>query len=67
MRSFYRFHILDPIFFSKDLRITMQQIGMSNEWHFERQDDISTVAYWYQGEPHAPFPELPDRKYREPR
>jgi hypothetical protein len=21
-------------------------------------DDIASVAYWYQSEPHAPFPEM---------
>ena len=29
------------------------------------QDDISSVAYWYQTLPTAPFPELPDRDYLE--
>ena len=58
----YRFHILDPIRFAKDLRITMQAIG----WRLDRrylplQDDIASVAYWYQAEPHAPFPALGSR------
>jgi len=26
-----------------------------------QEDDISSVAYWYQQEPHAPFPKLPGR------
>ena len=67
MRGFYRFHILDPIFFSEDLKVTVQQIGTCNTGLFERQDDVSTVAYWYQSEPHMVFPELPSREYRKPR
>ena len=67
MRGFYRFHILDPIMFSQNLKITIQQIGMCNTGYFNRQDDISTIAYWYQTEPHNQFPTLPNREYREPR
>ena len=67
MRSFYRFHIMDPIRFKQDLRVTVQQIGICNRGLFERQDDISTVAYWYQSEPHVPFPALPSSEYRWPR
>jgi hypothetical protein len=64
--TLYRFHVLDPVFFRTDLRITMQDIG----WRADRrrlplQDDIASVVYWYQTEPHAKFPELPGRDYRE--
>ena len=59
MRGFYRWHIPDPIFFEKDLKVTVQQIGVSHNGLFERQDDLSSVAYWYQIEPHAPLPDLP--------
>jgi len=24
-------------------------------------DDIASVAYWYQTEPHVPFPKLPEK------
>ncbi len=67
MRGFYRFHLPDPIRFQKDLKVTLQQIGNCNTGLFERQDDISSVSYWYQTEPHGAFPALPDRKIREPR
>lgn len=67
MRGFYRFHILDPIIFHKDLKVTVQQIGTCDTGLFERQDDLASVAYWYQTEPHMSFSELPDRKYRQPR
>ena len=67
MRAFYRWHILDPVRFEKDLRVTVQQIGITHGGTFERQDDVSTVAYWYQVEPHAPFKTLAERKDRHPR
>lgn len=67
MRSFYRWHLPDPIYFEEDLRVTIQQIGVSHNGLFERSDDVSTVAYWYQLEPHHPFPALPERKLRIPR
>lgn len=58
----YRFHIMDPIRFQKSLRVTMQAIGWRSEGRYlPLQDDIASVAYWYQSEPHAPFPELGDR------
>jgi len=60
----YRFHIMDPIRFDEDLKITMQAIGWRSEGRYlPLQDDISSVAYWYQAEPHNKFPELPDRDY----
>ena len=67
MRAFYRWHIPDPILFDSDLRVELQQIGVGEQGLFERQDDVSTVAYWYQTEPHAPFPELPASAARRPR
>jgi len=62
----YRFHILDPIRFKQDLRVTMQAIGWRSEGRYlPLQDDISSVAYWYQAEPHAPFPKFPSRNQLE--
>jgi hypothetical protein len=52
----------DPIRFASDLRVTMQALGWRQGGRFlPLQDDISSVAYWYQGEPHASFPPLPAR------
>ena len=31
---------------------------------FERQDDMSSAAFWYQTLPTLPFPPLPDRALR---
>lgn len=62
----YRFHIMDPIRFAEDLKVTMQALGWRREGRFlPLQDDIASVAYWYQAEPHSRFPELPDRNYLE--
>lgn len=67
MRSFYRWHVPDPVLFEEDLRVEIQQIGVGSLGLFERQDDVSSVSYWYQTEPHAPFPQLPDARSRWPR
>ena len=67
MHGLYRWHIVDPIRFSSDLRVTVQQIGHDGGRLFERADDVSSVAYWYQTEPHEPFPQLPEREARRPR
>jgi hypothetical protein len=57
----YRFHVTDPIRFEQDLRVTMQALGWrSGGRYLPLQDDISSVAFWYQAEPHADFPALPD-------
>ena len=47
-RSFYRWHIMDPVFFENEIKVTIQQIGVYHGGLFERQDDVATVAYWYQ-------------------
>lgn len=58
----YRWHILDPIRFEKDLRVTIQALGWRSEGRYmPLQDDIASTAFWYQTEPHAPFPALPDK------
>ena len=67
MRSFYRWHIPDPVFFEKELRVTLQQIGVGPFGIFERQDDVTSVAYWYQTLPHADFRPLPPAQERIPR
>ena len=58
----YRWHIMDPVRFEKDLRVTMQALGWrSGGRYLPLQDDIASVAFWYQMEPHAPFPKLPGK------
>jgi len=58
----YRWHIVDPIRFDRDLRVTIQGLGWKMDGTFTYlplQDSYASVAYWYQVEPHAPFPTLP--------
>jgi len=50
----YRYHIEDPIPFTESIAVTIEH-GHANN----RKDDFSSVAYWYQTEPHVPFPPLP--------
>lgn len=62
----YRWHIMDPIRFRQDLRVTIQALGWRSEGRFlPLQDDIASTAFWYQAEPHAPFPALPERNFLE--
>lgn len=51
--SAYRYHIQDPINFSKSIKVTIEH-GHNNN----RSDDWSSTAYWYQTELHARFPEI---------
>jgi len=56
----YRWHIYDPIRFKQSLKVTIQALGWWPNGKFQPlTDDIASVAYWYQAEPHAPFPTLP--------
>ena len=58
----YRWHVPDPVRFKEDLRVTMQALGWrSGRRYLPLQDDIASVAYWYQTLPAAPFPELPGK------
>ena len=58
----YRWHIMDPVRFDEDLKVTIQALGWrSGGRYLPLQDDISSVAVWYQQEPHAKFPPLPSK------
>ena len=62
----YRWHISDPIRFQKNLKVTLQALGWrSGGRYLPLQDDVASVAYWYQTLPTAGFPELPGRDYLE--
>ncbi len=64
--SLYRWHVMDPVRFERDLRVTIQALGWRGDGRYlPLQDDIASVAYWYQTLPTAPFPALPDRDYLE--
>lgn len=58
----YRWHIKDPVRFEKNLKVTLQALGWrSGGRYLPLQDDISSTVFWYQAEPHNPFPALPDK------
>jgi hypothetical protein len=66
--SLYRWHLMDPISFQKDLRVTIQALGWWPDGTYQPlEDDIASVAYWYQQEPHAAFPKFPPPQQRWPR
>jgi hypothetical protein len=55
----YRWHIPDPIRFTRDLRVDVQALGWRADGRYlVLQDDVASLAVWYQVEPHAPFPQL---------
>jgi hypothetical protein len=60
----YRWHIMDPIRFQQELRVTIQALGWWAEpgeplRYRPGEDDIASTALWYQTEPHVPHPPLP--------
>jgi hypothetical protein len=57
----YRFHLADPVYFERSLRVSIEH-GHDNNLTL----DLSSVAYWYQAEPHKPFPPFPSREARQP-
>jgi len=57
----YRFHVEDPVVFAKSIRVSLEH-GHAND----RSDDWTTVAYWYQTEPHAEFARMPKASERLP-
>jgi len=60
--SYYRYHIEDPIYFHKNIKVKMEH-GHANQ----RSDDWSSTAYWYQTEPHKQFKKLLPVEERIPR
>jgi len=75
MSSCYRWHIRDPIVFSKGIRVAVEMMGFTNadentrnhpRLYDQRQDDVCSVAYWYQQGPSkqfAPSTTAEERKY----
>jgi hypothetical protein len=70
--SAYRFHIPDPVTFKKSLRVEIQHKGSqqfpdgAGSGFIERDDLMSSVAFWYQTEPHKPWAPLPPGPERLP-
>ncbi len=66
--SLYRWHVPDPVRFASSLKVTMQALGWWPTGKYQPlSDNIASVAYWYQSEPHAAQPPLQNRKARFPR
>lgn len=62
----YRWHIMDPIRFEKNLKVTIQALGWRSEGRYlPLQDDIASTVYWYQTEPHNSFPPMLDKYHLE--
>jgi Protein of unknown function (DUF2961) len=64
----YRWHIMDPIRFERDLRVTIQALGWRTDAerrYLPLQDDIASTAFWYQTLPHRKLPPLPERDQLE--
>jgi hypothetical protein len=56
----YRWHIMDPIRFSTDFRVTIQALGWrSDRRYLPLHDDIASTAFWYQKETSSPQPPSP--------
>jgi hypothetical protein len=56
LHGMHRWYVADPIRFARSIRWTIEH-GHANNY----ASDYTSVAYWYQTEPHAPFPPLPAR------
>jgi len=67
--SMYRWHLPDPIYWKKECRITIQQIGYDPALQestgtplYERVDDWSSATFWYEPVPSAPLPPFPSHE-----
>jgi hypothetical protein len=60
----YRFHVMDPVRFETDLKVTVQALGWGyNGRYLPMQDDVASVAYWYQTLPAPKLRTLPEREH----
>ena len=74
MSSCYRWHIADPIVFNTSLRVAIEAMGFANRdenpegrsrMYCQRQDDVSSIAYWYQLGPTKKFAETTTPEQRK--
>ena len=65
--ALYRWHLVDPIEFEKDIQVSLQQIGNDDVGLFERSDDLSSVSYWYGGKAEGIEASLPTLESLRPR
>jgi hypothetical protein len=58
--SLYRWHLKDPIYWKKDIRVTLQQLGANEAvGYYDKQEDVSVAAFWYEPIPSDPLPPFP--------
>ena len=58
--NLYRWHIVDPVYFEQDIKVTVQALGWrSGNRYLPLQDDISSVAYWYSDNLSDIYPDFP--------
>jgi hypothetical protein len=71
--SLYRWHMNDPVRFNKSLKFKIEHTGWISadetesgkvEGHVEREDDMASVAFWYQTGQPGRFTTLPAYKER---
>lgn len=67
MHGLYRWHLQDPICFTENLTVTLQQIGNDDVRLFERQDDVASVAYWYSNNSEGETKREFSNRIRQPR
>jgi hypothetical protein len=58
----YRFHIADPVYFDKSLKVTIEH-GHNNCMTL----DLASVAYWYQAPPLTKLAPIPNKEARKPK
>jgi len=66
-----RWHVLDPVPFEKGLAVAFERAGYAErdgvmKLARDRNDAFSSVAFWYQEEPHGPMAILPPQHERLP-
>jgi len=74
MTCSYRWHIHDPLVFNTGIRVTFETFGWMSadenkenrphSWN-EREDDFTSVAFWYQIGPTKKFTEVPPAAERK--
>jgi hypothetical protein len=56
----YRWHLVDPIYFARDLRVDIQVLGWRPDGRYRlRTDDVASTSWFYLDRPAATRPELP--------
>jgi len=64
--SLYRWHITDPIYFDKDLKVDIQALGWTTDFKFKSlRDDIASTCFWYQTLGKRTLPEIQSKEELE--